>query len=174
MARDVDQFEFTPEAAGRVLEWMDRLTVAADGWINLLPGVDEEDADQPTAPGAFAALFGPPQAPVTMCTWLPPRPGRRGGEGATIGIMHPRGRFAIRQLAALGVPLPEGWQVRQDHARRGLVVLAPPDAPYRAVLDWTLRAGTALALTPLTGSWQARVHQPSRRERRPERWPDSR
>lgn len=161
MARDVDRFAFVPEAPGRVLEWMDRLTAAADGWINLMPGVDEEEADQPTAPGAFAALFGPSQAPVTMCTWLPRRPGRRGAEWSTVGIAHPRGRFAIRQLATMGVPLAEGWQVRQDHARRGLIVLAPPDAPHAEVLDWALRAGTALATVPLTGSWQAEVHQPA-------------
>ena len=161
MPRDVDRFELVPGAPGRVLEWMDRLTAAADGWINLMPGVDEEEAEQPTAPGAFAAVFGPSQAPVTMCTWLPGRR-RRAGEGATVGIVHPRGRFAIRQLAELGVPLPDGWQVRQDHARRGLIVLAPAEAPHAGVLDWSLRAGAALVLVPLTGSWQAEVHQPAR------------
>lgn len=158
--------EFRPEGPEQVLEWMDRLSAAGDGWINLLPGVDEDEAEEPTSPGAFAALFGPSQAPVTMCTWMPARPGRRGSEEVTVGIMHPRGRFAVRQLEELGIPLPGGWRVRQDHARRGLIVLAPRQASHASVLGWALRAGAALAMVPLTGSWQARVYQPARRSAR--------
>ena len=166
MAREIERFEFVPEAPDRVLEWMDRLSAADDGWINLLPGVDEDEAEQPTSPGAFAALFGPSQASVTMCTWLPARRGRRDGQGPTVGIVHPRGRFAIRQLADLGVALPGGWIVSQDHARRGLIVVAPPGAPHADVLTWAIEAGAALAMIPLTGTWQAEVHQPAGPQRR--------
>lgn len=166
VAREIERFEFVPEAPERVLEWMDRLSAAADGWINLMPGVDEAEAEQTTAPGAFAALFGPSQASVTMCTWLAARRGRRSGERPTVGIVHPRGRFAVRQLAALGVALPDGWVVSQDHARRGLIVVAPPDAAHAVVLTWALDAGAALAMVPLTGTWQAEVHQPAGSQRR--------
>jgi hypothetical protein len=161
VARDVEEFEFDPAGPDRVVAAMDRLSVAHDGWINLLPGVDEEDAPEPERSGPFTALFGAPQPPVTMGTWMPVRKARAGGE-ATLGIMHPRGRHAIARLRDDGVPLPERWRVRQDHARRGLVVCAPADVPHALVLGWTLRAGDALAMVPLTGMWKARVFLPSR------------
>lgn len=142
-----------------VVEQMARLADAEDGWINLLPGVDDEEAVEPGRPSALPALFGSAQSPVTMGTWVPSRRGRHGGE-VTVGIVHPRGRHAVAQLSSMDIALPDGWHVRQDHARRGLIVLAPVTAPHADVLDWMLRAGAALAATPLTGSWQARVFQP--------------
>jgi hypothetical protein len=40
-------------------------------------------------------------------------------------------------------------------------VLAPADFPHDRLLDWALRAGSMLATTALTGSWLARVFEPS-------------
>ena len=138
---------------------MEQLSAAHDGWINLLPGVDEDEDRSGGQPGALGGLFGPPQTPVAMCTWFPRKKGRPAGE-STIGIMHPRSRHAIAQLADLGAPLPTGWRVRQDHARRGLIVLAPPSVTNRSVLEWSLAAGALLSMVPLTGMWEARVYQP--------------
>lgn len=162
MARDVEEIEFVPADTQRVVGQMSRLAGAGSGWINFLPGVEDEEETGPARPSVFSALFGSSQPPVTMCTWMPARAGRRRGEDVTIGIMHPRGRRAVTQLRDLGAPLPGGWHVRQDHARRGLIVLAPSDSGHAQVLDWTLRAGAALAMTALTGSWKARVFQPDR------------
>lgn len=134
---------------------MRRLATARDGWINFLPGVPEEAVDAPSG-GVFAALFGSAQPPVSMCTWMP----AHGGRGQTVGVMHPRGRAALSQLSSMGVTLPPGWQVGQDHGRRGLVLRPPQATPLDAVLDWLLRAGAALAMVPLTGTWQARVYLP--------------
>jgi hypothetical protein len=160
MARDVVEIVFDPADAGRVVQEMARLARARSGWINFLPGVEDDEAEGPAPPSAFSWLTGWKQAPVTMATWMPPRGGRRPTDEVTIGIMHPRGRLVIAQLAELGVPLPEGWRVRQDHNRRGLIVLAPASADHGEVLSWTCRAAAALATTPLTGTWQARVFQP--------------
>jgi len=159
VARDVVQIEFLPGDTHLVVAQMARLAHAEDGWINLLPGVDDEEVAEPGRPSALPALFGSAQSPVTMGTWIPARSARRGAE-VTVGIVHPRGRHAVAQLSSMDIPLPDGWQVRQDHARRGLIVLAPAAAPHAEVLDWMLRAGAALCATPLTGSWQARVFQP--------------
>ncbi|HVX22709.1 MAG TPA: hypothetical protein VHB02_15275 [Acidimicrobiales bacterium] len=168
MARRVQEVEFVPAQPQPVLDWMGRLARARDGWINLMPGVVDAGADagaaeggDPPRPSFFSSLFGSAQPPVTMCTWMPPRGGRHPGDEVTVGIMHPRGRYAVRQLAERGVGLPPGWRVRQDHARRGLVVMAPDVAPDAAVLEWTLRAGAALAAVDLTGSWKARVYLPA-------------
>ena len=139
---------------------MGHLADAHDGWINLMPGVEGDEADEPSVQTPLSALFGSAQAPVTMCTWIPPKGGRRPRDEVAVGIMHPRGRFAVSQLRDLEVRLPEGWRVRQDHARRGLIVLVPLIVPHRVVLDWTLRAGAALAMVPLTGTWKAKVFLP--------------
>lgn len=153
--RPIEELEFVPPEVGEVLAAMAALDGAGDGWINVLPGVPEEEVEE--APRtAFTALFGAPQPPATMGTWVPGRP----GQGPSVGISHPRGRSAARQLAELGVPVPEGWRVRQDHPRRGLVVVASPGVAHEVVLDWVLRATRALAVMPLTGRWQARVHLP--------------
>ncbi len=47
----------------------------------------------------------------------------------TIGLMHPTGHKAVARLAEAGVAVPDGWVVRQDHARRGLL---RAHAPRRA------------------------------------------
>ncbi len=138
---------------------MGALSAAHDGWINLLPGVPEEEVEPPSR-GVFSALFGTAQPPVTMCTWMPAGGGRGGAGEQTVGILHPRGRHVAAQLAELGVAVPSSWRVGQDHARRGLIVHPLPDASLHEVLDWTLRAGAALAVVPLTGMWQARVFLP--------------
>lgn len=159
MARTVEEVEFAPRAPQPVLGWMHRLAVAHDGWINFIPGVPE-DAVGDSSPSVFSTIFGNAQAPVSMCTWMPPRAGRGPRDEATVGITHPKGRYAVRQLAELGVEVPPGWRVRQDHARRGLIVHPPATATDEGVLDWLLRAGAALAVVPLTGTWKAVVYLP--------------
>ena len=166
----MEQFEFVPPTTGAVLDRMQLLTQAHDGWINLLPGVPEEEAQRASG-GVFSALFGV-QQPVTMCTWMPPGTGRGGTGEQSVGVLHPRGRNAVAQLAELGVPVPSSWRVTQDHARRGLILHPLPGASPAEVLDWALRAGAALAVVPLTGSWQARVFLP-RHELPPEGRPTS-
>lgn len=136
---------------------MQRLRAAGDGWVNLVPGVPQDEVEEPTRT-IFSALFGTASPPVTMATWEPPRPHRHGH--VTVGIMHPRGRFAVRQLATAGVEVPPGWRVRQDHGRHGLVVYPAPHAPDHQVLDWTLRGAAALSMVPLTGTWRVRVYLP--------------
>jgi hypothetical protein len=152
----MEQFEFAPPATSEVLERMRALSAAHDGWINLLPGVPDDEVEPPQQ-GVLSAIFTSPVEPVSMCTWMP-APDDRGEE--RIGILHPRGRYAARQLAELGVPVPAGWRVTQDHARRGLIVHPPRSTSAAQVLDWMLRAGAALTLVTLTGTWQARVYLP--------------
>lgn len=160
MARTVEHIEFTPDAAGAVLARMDELCAAHDGWINLLPGVPDERA-VPEARGPLASLFGPGQPPVTMATFVPPSAKGRRGDVATVGLMHPTGARALPTLRALGISLPPGWQVRQDHVRRGLIVLVPPDTAAAEVLAWILESATALCAEEMTGTWRADVHLPN-------------
>jgi hypothetical protein len=159
VAREVEEIEFEPSAPAAVIACMGHLASARDGWINLLPGVPEGEVDEEPR-SVFSALFGSAQPPVSMCTWVPPRRGRRARDEQTVGIMHPKGRDAVSQLASAGISLPPGWWVRQDHVRRGLIVHPAIGAPYEQVLDWSLRSGAALTVVPLTGRWKAQVYLP--------------
>jgi hypothetical protein len=158
--RDVDRFEFTPPEFARVTGYLRHLTEAGEGWINLLPGVDAEENEQQTAPPGLFSLFSSRQPPVTECTLVPPRPSRRDTEGVTVGVLHPTGAKAAARLSEAGVPVPRGWLVRQDHARRGLVLLTPHGERASDIIAWALRAGTALCRTEMTGQWQAVVYLP--------------
>ncbi len=155
----VEELEFRPPTTGPVLDRMRALIEAHDGWLNLLPGVPEEEAEPPSQ-GIFSALFGNAQPPVSMCTWMPEGGGRGVPGEQTVGVLHPRGRHAVAQLAELGAPVPSSWRVSQDHSRRGLIVHPLPGASPPEVLDWMLRAGAVLAVVPLTGMWQARFFLP--------------
>ncbi|HEY1828884.1 MAG TPA: hypothetical protein VGG38_01445 [Acidimicrobiales bacterium] len=159
--REKQEFEFSPPDVSRVSAYLETLGEAGDGWINLLPGVELAEEDQPSAsPGLFGILFGSKTPPVTMGTLMPPKLTRRQFDGVTIGLMHPTGNKAVARLSGLGVPLPTGWVVRQDHARRGLVIRTALGTPTGDVVQWTVRAGTALCREELTGRWQAIVYLP--------------
>ncbi|HUZ09488.1 MAG TPA: hypothetical protein VMU76_04905 [Acidimicrobiales bacterium] len=171
MARQVEELLFVPGAPAVVLARMDLLAEAGDGWVNLVPVVEEPEgdeaggADRPVPRLGFSAMFGGGPAPrVPMCTWVPPARGRRAA-GVTVGIMHARGRRAVQQLGELGVGLPVSWRVQQDHQRRGLVVRAAPETEHAEVLGWACRAGSALCLGAATGEWRAIVHLPTAGQR---------
>jgi hypothetical protein len=160
--RQVETLVFTPPDTDRVAGFLYMVTVAGQGWINLLPGLEIDQDQRATVPVpiGLSALFGNRQAPVTMCTLMPASPGKQALDGVTVGLLHPTGGRAVARLAEAGVPLPAGWVVRQDHNRRGLVVRAPRGASEQEVIWWSIRAGTALCREEMTGEWQAVVYLP--------------
>jgi hypothetical protein len=151
--------EFTPPDNAAVAAELQALRAAGSGWVNLMPGIDEEASEIHPRAGLFA-FFGNNAAPVTMTTVLPPKKDRSETEGVTVGIMHPTGGHAVARLAGAGVTLPEGWTVRQDHARRGLLVRTPVAAAEPDTIDWSVRAGAALCRAAMTGRWRAVVYLP--------------
>ena len=158
--REKDTFEFTPPDLDRITGYLHHVTEAAGGWINLMPGVELDDSQTTTVSAGLFSFFGNRQAPVTMTTFMPAPPSRQATEGVTIGLQHPTGGKAVARLAEAGVPVPEGWLVRQDHARRGLLFRAPHGAAEGDIIEWSLRAGAALCREELTGEWQAVVYLP--------------
>jgi hypothetical protein len=156
--RTAERLQFKPAELTGVLDAMSTIARAGNGWINLLPGIDEESA--PPAHTGLTALLAPRTPGVVMATWAPPTRTRHGMQGATVGILHSVGRFAARQLTTLGAPLPEGWIVRQDNPRRGLIVIAPVGSSNDEVLEWTIAATTALCTLVLTGDWVADIFWP--------------
>jgi len=158
MRRQVQQFEFLPGQGADVLDAMATITDAGDGWINLLPGLDPDDAPPP--PAGLMAILSPRFAGITMGTWAPKSQTRNGIQGSKIGLLHTAGRFAARQLGSFGIPVPDGWLIRQDNPRRGLIVVASLEASNREILDWIVAAGTALCAFDTSGMWRADVFLP--------------
>ena len=157
--RETRTVEFTPPEVAGVAAALANLRAAGSGWLNLMPGIDEEVVDVEPPTGLFA-FFGNRTPPVTMATVMPAKRDRRQTEGMTVGLMHPTGTKAVARLAEVGVAIPEGWVVRQDHGRRGLVVRTPVQAREADVVDWCVRAGTALCRAEMTGRWRAVVYLP--------------
>ena len=157
--RETKTMEFTPPEVAGVAGALSQLREAGSGWVNLLPGIDEDTVDVDPPAGLFA-FFGNRAPPVTMATIVPAKRDRGDTGWITVGLMHPTGAKAVARLADAGVALPEGWVVRQDHARRGLVLRTPVDAREADVIAWCVRAGTALCRAEMTGRWRAVVYLP--------------
>jgi hypothetical protein len=156
--RETRTIEFTPPDVVEVGDELAALREAGDGWMNLSPGVyDEADINPPA--GLFA-FFGTRQPPVTMATVMPARLDKRKLEGMSVGLMHPTGGKSIARLAEAGVAVPDGWVVRQDHPRRGLVLRTASDTVAADIVTWCVQAGTALCMVDMTGQWQAVVYLP--------------
>ncbi len=157
MPRPTDEFEFGPEDPGVVLSYMERLGGAHRGWINLQPGIHEEDAPEPPTP--LGLVFSSAIYDVPVCTWVAGHMGRGGEEPDSLGLQHATGPRALARLATMDIPLPQGWSCAQDHPRRGLVVRTPPGTGRAEQLHWLLRAGAALSVVALTGQWRAVVYE---------------
>jgi hypothetical protein len=150
------EFEFAAHDDPELLASMAGVEANGTGWINLEPVIDEEH--EPPAPGPFAFLGGSTHKVPTV-TWMP---GKRTAGGTakptTVGLQHAAGPHVAWKLRDLGLPLPEGWRITQDHPRRGLVAVVAADADNRAVVDWLLRAALVVCTVPATGRWVASVH----------------
>ncbi|HEX3623467.1 MAG TPA: hypothetical protein VHT97_14225 [Acidimicrobiales bacterium] len=150
--------EFSPEHVDEVVAAMSTMTEAHGGWVNFEPSIPVEDV--PASSSGVFSLFSGRGPAVPLGTWTPPSAPRRGrGEPAMLGLQHGAGTRVKAQLAERGHPVPEGWVVVQDYAKKGLVVAVPPTADHAEVVRWLLRAAGLLSAIPLTG-WRAAVYEP--------------
>lgn len=159
--------DFTADDLDAVLSEMAAIGTWRNGWVNVRPRPEEDPAEFMTefAPAPVPAplgLLGRRRPTRVEGTWIPGRAGKRGDEPASVGLEHPAGRFAVRQLRDAGCPIPSGWKVVVDHARRGLVLSVPtgddPGRDQELILSWLIRAARQLSFEPLTGNWQAEIH----------------
>ena len=150
MAAPPEQIDFAFDDRAAVLAHMARLGQSRKGWINLSPALDEDEEPPPRS--SNFGLFSGRGPDVPLCTWVP-------GPPVQVGIQHGAGAKATEVLRSLGEPVPDGWRVTQDHSRRGVVAVVPDATADERVLDWLLRAGTALAShLKLAGWWRAAIY----------------
>jgi hypothetical protein len=141
-----------PELVARMAE----VEATGTGWINVVPVIEEEH--EPPPPGPFAFLGGSTHQVPTV-TWVP---GKHQPDGTTkpttVGLQHAAGPHLAWKLRDLGLPLPDGWRITQDHPRRGLVAQVPSGADNKEVMDWLLGLAAAVCAVPATGRWEVSVH----------------
>jgi hypothetical protein len=153
VVRLMKQVEFTSEDQDEILGYMNELSHARDGWINVLP---EKDAAESTGTLGFLTLFGGGNSGITMFTWKPEPEDPQAVRRDSLGITHATGRRVAASLT-----IPENWRVQQDHPQRGLVLSIPDEEPHTQVLDWALRTLAALSPFARAGSWRADIYLPS-------------
>ncbi len=128
---------------------------AAKSWVNVRPYFGPQyDADMKWEP-PLRRLFSARGPFVPHATWVPAHTRKRGVEPAAIGLSHPKGPSAIRQLAEGGVVIPSDWLVRQDHSRRGIVIEVGADSTCEQALLFLLDASEELSGVNLPGDWVA-------------------
>jgi len=157
--RPTKLIEFRVEDGSAVVDAMNQLSDAHDGWVNLHPEVRPEDEPPPRS-GLTTLLLAGPVHDIPVCTWVPGKLVRGVVQADTIGVQHAAGARVLARLVSAGLTLPDGWTLVQDHPRRGLVVTPAPGTDNEAVLSWLVEAGTILSVVRLTGDWQGEVHLP--------------
>jgi hypothetical protein len=158
-AAEPEVLEFEAADTRALVRRMEELVGRHEGWINLEPEVYADEVPEPSR--GLLSIFAPPAPSIPLGTWTPAPPPRRGrAQPATIGLQNPTGRKAKFQLLDAGHPVPRGWVVLADHARRGLVLAVPPEVSHGETVAWLLRAGALLSVIPVTGRWRAAVYEP--------------
>ena len=149
-------FGFGAHDDPELLASMATIQAGGTGWINIEPVIEEKN--EPPQPGPFAFLGGSTHK-VPVVTWMPGKHQEgKSTKPTTVGLQHASGPRVAWRLRDLGLPVPEGWRVTQDHPRRGLVAEVPADTDNQAVVGWLLRAASAVCQVPSTGRWEAAVH----------------
>ena len=148
-------FTFDVERLQPVVAVMSELAPAA-GWLTLQPAFDAEQAPPPRRGSGFFTARGPY---IPVCSWVPGERTRQRVEYTAVGVQHGAGGKVAGWLGEQDLPVPQGWEVLDDHPGRGLVVAVPPSADHGEVLGWLLDAADRLCPVQLTGEWRAYVYR---------------
>jgi hypothetical protein len=146
---------FGVDALAPVVAVMGELAGGA-GWLILQPAFDAEAAPVARRGAGFFTARGPY---IPVASWVPGERTRQGVAYTALGLQHGRGGKVADWLAEQGLPIPEGAEVLDDHAARGLVVAVPPATDHEVALGWLLDAADRLCEVQLTGEWRAVVHR---------------
>ena len=146
------EVEFRPEDRSGVVARMEGVARRRDGWVNFSP-VLPDDVEPPRQ--GLLRFLGARGPEALLATWVPGESRRGGFEPTTVGVQHAAGRRLVTGKGALGLTLPEGWRLVQDHPWRGLVANVPDDADLDLVVGWLLATAEHAASLPLTGRWRA-------------------
>lgn len=152
MTGESDEVEFLPSDRAEVVARMQGLARDHAGWVNFTPVLPEGVEAPRQGLLRFLGARGPE---ALMATWIPGERRKDGYAPTTVGIQHAAGRRLVMGKGTLGLPVPDGWRVVQDHPARGLVAQLPDAADLDDVVGWLLATAAEATSLPLTGKWRA-------------------
>ena len=155
MPMEPEEVEFLPSERDAVVARMRDLARDHTGWVNFSPVLPEGVEAPRQGLLRFLGARGPE---ALMGTWVPGERRKDGYGPATVGVQHAAGRRLVTGKGALGLTLPQGWRLVQDHPTRGLVAQVPDDADLDDVVGALLATATEATSLPLTGKWRAAVY----------------
>ena len=155
MVTEPEEVEFQPSDRTEVVARMQDLARDHAGWVNFSP-VLPDGVDAPRQ--GLLRFLGARGPEALMATWVPGERRKDGYGPTTVGVQHATGRRLVTGKGALGLALPDGWRVVQDHPARGLVAQVPDDADLDDVVGWLLATAAEATSLPLTGKWRAAVY----------------
>jgi hypothetical protein len=135
----------------------DALASLPDGaWMNIEPIIETDDLDEMRArlPHPLLRVFSAKGRPIPFGTVVAQQ------DGLAVGLEHSRGARVVPELRELGITVPASWRQQQDHAKRGVVYLAPRDEQPKVIVDWILAAASVLTDVPIRGNWSAMIATP--------------
>lgn len=142
----------------RVVDRLTHMVEAGRGWLNLHPGVRDDELPPPRT--SLFDVFSGRGPDIPECTVLPGSTSRSGRkEPLSVGVRHSSGPKAADRLRDQGWPVPPAWVVTQDHPKRGLVAAVPDSADLTEVVEWLMGAGERLSVVPTTGWWHVRIYR---------------
>ncbi|MDH4168739.1 MAG: hypothetical protein OEW42_04035 [Acidimicrobiia bacterium] len=150
--------EFTEGEPEPVLERIGSMLGRARGdWVNFEPMVDDTVIGELAVRRGVAGWFSARGSDLPYATLLAPVDGARPAVGS-LGLQHGGGPKAVRALTAAGITAPDGWILRQDHPKRGLVFQQQGVVDAGQTLEFVFAAARRLCPVELDGRWSAVIH----------------
>ena len=159
---DTETFLVDATDPGGLVEVLDEVAGAPGAWVNVEPDVD--DSLRTEVSGLFA-WFSARGAQVPVGTFV----AGTSRDVPSIGVDHGSGRGAGDRLREAGLSAPDGWLLRQDHPKRGLVWEAQHQEPrladqtgHEPLAQFLMEATALFCPLPTDGRFRISVHTPRR------------
>jgi len=159
---DTETFLVNATDPGGLVEVLDEVAGAPGAWVNVEPDVD--DSLRTEVSGLFA-WFSARGAQVPVGTFV----AGTSRDVPSIGVDHGSGRGAGDRLREVGLSAPDGWLLRQDHPKRGLVWEAQHQEPrlidqtgLGPLAQFLMEATVLFCPLPTDGRFRISVHTPRR------------
>ena len=159
---DTETFLIDAADPDDLVEVLDEVAEAAGAWVNVEPDVD--DALRTHVSGLFA-WFSARGTQVPVGTFV----AGTGRDVPSIGVDHGSGRGAGDRLREAGLSAPDGWSLRQDHPKRGLVWEASHEQSrltdstgHGPLAQFLMEATVLFCPLPTDGRFRISVHTPRR------------
>lgn len=159
---DTETFLIDASNLDDLVEVLEEVAGAPGAWVNVEPDVD--DSLRAEVSGLFA-WFSARGAQVPVGTFV----AGSSRDVPSIGLDHGSGRGAGDRLHEAGLSAPDGWLLRQDHPKRGLVWEARYEELRMAGLtghgplaQFLMEATALFCPLPTDGRFRVGVHTPRR------------